>query len=55
MNFPALGSLLLLFTCMLVGCGGSTEPTESAEQSEVEKWVSDNPAPPPTPVDNEKF
>ncbi len=54
MNFHAKWSLLLLVTSLVVGCESST-PTPAAEQDEVEKWVSDNPAPPPAPVDGEKF
>lgn len=48
-------SLLLLMSCSLMGCGESTTPTPASDQSEVEKWVSENPAPPPPPVDEETF
>lgn len=41
----SVGSLLLAFALMLVGCGGSTEPAAGFDQDELAKYAAENPAP----------
>ncbi len=43
-------ALPLMAIALLIGCGGSDASAPMVEQDELTKWVSENPAPPATPV-----